>query len=344
MRLLHLLEPRHGPPREVWLAEPLPRGSDAACLTLANLVARGGEHAVVTVGTSDAKRRAAELGVRAAAHVAPPFGRVSMCAPGVQAATSRLAPPDVIVIWGERLAPLADAAGGAPSLTVSFDGFGRSEGSAVDLGEWIGAELPVDRPCHAPEKSDGRSRIALLGDGPKEGGAVEGVTVTLMLRVMNVHAVCVAPSEAGQLRRGVRMAAESGRSGVLEICQGSALTAALGCDAAVITLGPGQHEPSPGALISASALMARGVPVVGTGAGFARLAGPAGAWLTARDAHPASLARTLLRVLDVEARQEASQACMERARSLLPAARKISTLAELLSAGAASPKEGAARG
>jgi hypothetical protein len=329
--ILHLLRP--AAPRErpaISLGRHAPAcGCDTGVLACLRTIARTPwcDHKVIVFGGDDAGRRAASLGLRADARIAPPMGRVELGAPALRRWLKAHGEPRVVQCWGgefgglrSRIAGVSRLSRGAAWCVADMDvgvlesRSGHWPPATSALTAWLGpaAGAGGQRPRRA-----GPPRVVLLGDPPAAADSLALAYALGILNVGGVPATAVVARDAARMDRTVRHMRAGGYLRGLEVIDGSPLAGLRGFDLGVCVPmegDPGVGEPSFAGKLAVRAALDAGLPVIVQDSPWAREVIPAGAHACiARSLESSDLARAACKLL--------TQGGLETASAELVAAR-----------------------
>lgn len=288
MALVHLVA---GPAPEAPLWKtPITQwpGSEPSLLAVRECAAP--DDRVILLGCALARETAAELGLRPHAVVAPPLRSLSLAAPALKAALTRVG-DGTIVAWGTPVAQLA---------RLTLPGRRRSVHEVnLDIGRVGDAVLPHRCTTRLATKltnePSGILTVGLIGDNSAD--AMPMVYAAGILEVGGIPFRAFAPRWTRSLRRAFRHVREGGYVRELRATFASSWGALHLCDLAILCPAPGPWTWS--AKVALSAALDAGIPAIAPESADARslLTGPLEACI-ARSSARADFARVASRFVN----------------------------------------------
>jgi hypothetical protein len=270
------------------------------------------EHKVIVLGGMNAGERCAQLGLRAAARIAPAFGRAELAGPCLTGWLRTYGLPRVIQGWGAEFGGLRGRVGAGRVSWCVADMESGALDSRLDhwppvtsaMTPWLGTQSKRMNVRQAPRDARGGLRVVLIGDPP---GTADAMAFTFMVGIMHVagfRATAVLPRGATQLDRALRHVRGGGYVHRVEVVEGSTLVDFHEYDLGVSLpvqseAGQAPGEPSFANKLCITAAAEAGLPVIMLDTPWARGLLPAGAHgCLSSSLEPAKMAKVAAALVD----------------------------------------------
>lgn len=300
MKILHLIRAADTEPGQ---------GHDPAALAAVSVagLTPGHSHAFIALGSSEGRRRAAWLGVRAGLGLAPVLGRSVLAGRALRRLAAAIETPDVVQCWDHSLISPARSAFEPASIAMAqTEWLDLAPGALEGRGAFGREDLPL--PAGVP-------LIALLSAAPSDACAMEFVSVLGLLEAAGRPVAGLVQAGTRSVPRAHRLRAAIGLRGpLIELSRGTIWDWLACCDAALL---PGERPARPELTRPVTLLAhALGVPVAawrGLDTGGAYPPEARAALAPAPDAQ--SLAVALNMLLDTPGREGLGAALRNAARA-----------------------------
>jgi len=310
MRVLHLLKPWS---EHVWRVVPRVASGDG-CTDAAILACRGemageptAEHCACVMGSSDDERRVASLGLRTTDRIPMPLGVSRLAAPSLRRFLATRALFDEVRCWDASLVRMAQLA--APMSRVVDRVPQIADASPVAPADVASARLSRR---NALGVGDDETVICLLADPPTRGDAVRLMFMAGTLYEARLRPHVILPRGSARLTRARDFHKAAALAGRLFITPEPAWAWLPACDAAVLVREESHITHAERVLIRGAHAM--GVPVVGPrDDDVLSLYPPQAAGCLSDTNHAASLARSLVHVIESASRRDEMRVPLMRA-------------------------------